>query len=63
MTEPILDENQIITERREKLAKIRAQGGIAFPNDFQRLDYAGLLHQTHEASCVASPTPSLLMYS
>ena len=49
MTEPILDENQIITERREKLAKIRAQGGIAFPNDFQRLDYAGLLHRTYEA--------------
>ena len=48
MTEPILDENQIITERREKLAKIRAQGGVAFPNDFQRVDYAGALHQTHE---------------
>ena len=49
MTEPILDENQIITERREKLAKIRAQGGVAFPNDFQRIDYAGTLHQTHAA--------------
>jgi lysyl-tRNA synthetase, class II len=49
MTEPILDENQIITERREKLAKIRAQGGVAFPNDFQRIDYAGALHQSHEA--------------
>jgi len=31
------DENRIIAERREKLAKLRA-GGIAFPNDFVRKD-------------------------
>jgi lysyl-tRNA synthetase class 2 len=40
------DENQIIAERREKLAGIRAQG-IAFPNDFERSDYAGELHTAH----------------
>ena len=48
LSSEVVDENQIITERREKLAKIRAQGGVAFPNDFQRVDYAGTLHQTHE---------------
>jgi lysyl-tRNA synthetase class 2 len=40
------DENQIIAERREKLAGIRQQG-IAFPNDFDRKDYAGDLHAAH----------------
>ena len=40
------DENQIIAERRAKLAGIRAQG-IAFPNDFERRDYAGDLHAAH----------------
>lgn len=43
---PVHDENQIIAERREKLAAIRAQG-IAFPNDFERKDYAAELHATH----------------
>ena len=28
------DENQLITERREKLAAIR-RNGVAFPNDFK----------------------------
>jgi lysyl-tRNA synthetase class 2 len=37
------DENQIITERRHKLAEIR-KGGIAFPNDFERKHLAGDLH-------------------
>ncbi len=37
------DENQIIAERREKLSALRA-AGIAFPNDFERRDYAGQLH-------------------
>lgn len=32
---PPLDENKLIAERREKLAAIRAQGGVAFPNDFK----------------------------
>lgn len=29
------DENQLITERREKLAAIRAKSAVAFPNDFK----------------------------
>ena len=45
-TAPAQDENQIIAERREKLAGIRARG-IAFPNDFEREDYAADLHATH----------------
>jgi lysyl-tRNA synthetase class 2 len=32
---PPLDENKLIAERREKLAAIRARGGVAFPNDFK----------------------------
>ena len=42
------DENQIIAERRAKLAGIRTQG-VAFPNDFERRDYAGALADTHAA--------------
>jgi lysyl-tRNA synthetase, class II len=37
---PPLDENKLIAERREKLAAIRAQGGVAFPNDFKPADRA-----------------------
>jgi lysyl-tRNA synthetase class II len=44
---PVQDENQIIHERREKLAAIRQQGGIAFPNDFNREHYAGDLHTAY----------------
>ncbi|MCA1926522.1 MAG: lysine--tRNA ligase [Thiobacillus sp.] len=43
---PALDENQIIMERRAKLAAIR-EAGIAFPNDFERKDYAGHLAAAH----------------
>ena len=43
---PALDENQIIAERRAKLAAIREQG-VAFPNDFERHDYAGKLAAEH----------------
>ena len=32
---PPPDENKLIAERREKLAAIRAKGGVAFPNDFK----------------------------
>ena len=43
MSEEILpspaDDNQIVAERRAKLTEIRSQG-IAFPNDFERKDYA-----------------------
>ncbi len=53
MTEPTAtphqDENQIIAERRDKLAAIRAHG-VAFPNDFQREDYAGDLHARYAGS-------------
>ena len=41
------DENQIIAERRAKLAKLREQGH-AFPNDFRRKDLAAELHQFHD---------------
>ncbi|HNQ03697.1 MAG TPA: lysine--tRNA ligase [Thiobacillaceae bacterium] len=43
---PAQDENQIIAERREKLAALR-QTGVAFPNDFRREHYAADLHATH----------------
>ena len=39
-TQPQIDENHLIAERRAKLAALRAQG-IAFPNDFRRADHAG----------------------
>jgi lysyl-tRNA synthetase class 2 len=42
------DENQIIAERRAKLARLREQGP-AFPNDFRRRDLAQDLHQSHGA--------------
>ena len=45
-TAPALDENQIIAERRAKLAAIR-EAGVAFPNDFERRDYAGKLASEH----------------
>lgn len=47
--EPIIpqqDDNQIITERRNKLAAIRA-AGVAFPNDFERKDLAQTLHEQY----------------
>jgi lysyl-tRNA synthetase class 2 len=40
------DENQIIAERRAKLAELRKLGN-AFPNDFQRKDLAADLHSAH----------------
>ena len=40
------DENQIIAERRDKLAKLREKG-VTFPNDFARQDEAAALHQAH----------------
>ncbi|MDP2783354.1 MAG: lysine--tRNA ligase, partial [Sulfurimicrobium sp.] len=42
-TLPQHDDNQIITERRAKLAEIR-KAGVAFPNDFERKHLAGDLH-------------------
>ena len=43
---PPLDDNQIITERRAKLAQLRSDG-VAFPNDFERRDYAAKIHAAH----------------
>jgi lysyl-tRNA synthetase class 2 len=42
------DENQVILERRAKLAKLR-EAGNAFPNDFRRRDLAAGLHAAHGA--------------
>ena len=40
------DDNQLIAERREKLAAIRKQG-VAFPNDFKPRDQAADLIRKH----------------
>jgi lysyl-tRNA synthetase class 2 len=48
VTPPAADENQIIAERRAKLAALRAQGQ-AYPNDFRRNAIAGELHAQHDA--------------
>jgi lysyl-tRNA synthetase class 2 len=47
MTEPTQDDNQIISERRAKLAALRA-AGPAFPNDFRREHLAAALHKAHD---------------
>ena len=44
--EPPQDENQIIAERRGKLAKLR-EAGQAFPNDFRRKTLSSELHATY----------------
>ncbi|GGC93145.1 lysine--tRNA ligase [Undibacterium terreum] len=41
------DENSIIAERRSKLDAIRAQGGIAFPNDFRPQHKAAALKEQY----------------
>ena len=46
MTEPLHTENQLITERREKLQALRAQG-VAFPNDFKPQHHAAELHHRY----------------
>ena len=40
------DDNQLIAERREKLAALR-RAGVAFPNDFKPQHHAGDLHHRH----------------
>lgn len=47
-TQPAVDENQIIAERRAKLAALRENGTVAFPNDFVPQDRAGALHATYD---------------
>jgi len=46
--QPPKDENQIIAERRAKLAELRA-GGTPFPNDFLREHLAADLHRAYDA--------------
>jgi lysyl-tRNA synthetase, class II len=41
------DENQIMAERRQKLANLRASGAPAFPNDFVPSDRARAIAQAH----------------
>ncbi|HVJ60074.1 MAG TPA: OB-fold nucleic acid binding domain-containing protein, partial [Burkholderiaceae bacterium] len=45
---PAADENQIVAERRAKLAALRAKGP-AFPNDFARTHLAAYLHDNYDA--------------
>ncbi|MEK7946121.1 lysine--tRNA ligase [Pigmentiphaga sp. YJ18] len=47
--EPAQDENQIIAERRAKLARLR-EAGPAFPNDFVPADRAAALHAAHDGT-------------
>ena len=46
--EPAQDDNQIIAERRTKLARLR-EAGPAFPNDFVPADRAAKLHELYDA--------------
>ncbi|MCP5264771.1 MAG: lysine--tRNA ligase [Burkholderiaceae bacterium] len=48
--EPVdpIDENQIIAERRAKLAQLRAGDAPAFPNDFRPTHQAGTLIEHHD---------------
>jgi len=48
LTTPGADENQLIAERRAKLARLREDGN-PFPNDFRRDALAGDLHATFES--------------
>ena len=43
------DENRYIEQRREKLTLLR-QKGQAYPNQFERQDFAGKLHERYDAS-------------
>jgi lysyl-tRNA synthetase class 2 len=45
-SDTVRDDNQIISERRAKLAKLRERGP-AFPNDFVRTHHAGDLHEKY----------------
>jgi lysyl-tRNA synthetase class 2 len=47
MNDQVQDENKLIAQRREKLAKLR-ENGIAFPNDFRRDGMAGELHAEYD---------------
>ena len=63
---PAIDENQIIAERRGKLAALRARG-TAFPNDFRRDTLAADLHARYDAKsnedqCVRLVSQQSAMY-
>ncbi|MGA8030809.1 MAG: lysine--tRNA ligase, partial [Casimicrobiaceae bacterium] len=53
------DENQVIAERRAKLAALRA-AGQAYPNDFRRDALAGELHAAHDAKENAELEPAAI---
>ena len=59
---PQPDENQIIAERRAKLAELRA-GGNPFPNDFARTDLAADLHAAHCAKANEDLEPAAIQAS
>jgi lysyl-tRNA synthetase class 2 len=46
-TTPIVDENHLISERRQKLTKLRETGN-PYPNDFKPQHYSGTLHQEYD---------------
>lgn len=56
-----VDANQIVAERRQKLSELRGQATPAFPNDFDRKDYAADLHAAHAGTnregLEANPVP------
>ncbi len=45
--EPVVDENELIAQRKHKLNEWRQQG-LAYPNTFKRKDLASDLHQKYE---------------
>ena len=58
-TPTVYSDNNIISERREKLAQLRQQG-VAFPNDFQRTHHAATLHQHFDNEDSATLTTAAL---
>ncbi|MBT4571241.1 MAG: lysine--tRNA ligase, partial [Nitrosomonadales bacterium] len=45
--EPVVDENSIISERRNKLKELR-ELGVAFPNQFKPKNLSSELHQNYD---------------
>jgi len=56
---PQQDQNQIMAERRAKLAELRA-GSNAYPNDFARTDLAADLHSAHGAKANEDLEPAVI---
>src|SRR5438552_16821756 len=54
------DENQIIAERRAKLAELRKRGA-AFPNDFRRVHLAADLHSAWDGKSNEDIEPKQLV--